>query len=61
MQLLMWIEYNGTIPQPTIFKPKPLWTGKQLFSLIIPNVNINKYGEKIKENWASSSDKNILI
>mmetsp|Transcript_19470 Transcript_19470/g.18592 ORF Transcript_19470/g.18592 Transcript_19470/m.18592 type:complete len:159 (-) Transcript_19470:3436-3912(-) len=61
MNLLMWIEYNGTIPPPTIIKPKPLWTGKQLFSLIVPNVNIKKFTEKVKTNWASSGDKNILI
>lgn len=65
MNLLMWIEYNGTIPQPTIIKPKPLWTGKQLFSLIIPNVNILKVGDKSKADnstvWHSAGDKNILI
>lgn len=37
MNLLMYLEdWDGTIPQPAILKPKPLWTGKQLFSLIIP-------------------------
>jgi DNA-directed RNA polymerase II subunit RPB1 len=40
MQLLMWVNYDGTIPHPTIIKPKPLWTGKQIFSLIIPNINL---------------------
>lgn len=38
MQLPTW---NGKVPQPAILKPKPLWTGKQLFSLIIPGtVNV---------------------
>lgn len=37
MNLLMHLErWNGRLPQPAILKPKPLWTGKQLFSLIIP-------------------------
>jgi len=37
MNLLMYLEeWDGTIPQPAILKPKPLWTGKQLFSMIIP-------------------------
>jgi DNA-directed RNA polymerase II subunit RPB1 len=37
MNLLMWLpSWNGVVPQPAILKPKPLWTGKQLFSLIIP-------------------------
>lgn len=37
MDLLMHLpKWDGKIPQPAIIKPKPLWTGKQLFSLIIP-------------------------
>lgn len=38
----MWIfDWDGKIPQPAILKPKPLWTGKQIFSMIIPgNVNM---------------------
>lgn len=42
MNLLMWLpSWDGKMPQPAILNPKPLWTGKQLFSLIIPgNVNL---------------------
>lgn len=37
MNVLMWWEdFDGKIPAPTILKPRPLWTGKQIFSLIIP-------------------------
>ena len=37
MNLLMYLPtWDGRIPQPAILKPKPLWTGKQIFSLIIP-------------------------
>jgi len=37
MDLLMALpSWDGKIPQPAIMKPKPLWTGKQVFSLIIP-------------------------
>ena len=37
MSLLMHLpSWNGHMPQPAIIKPKALWTGKQLFSLIIP-------------------------
>ena len=37
MTMLMYLPtWNGRMPQPAILKPKPLWTGKQLFSLIIP-------------------------
>ncbi|KFD52478.1 hypothetical protein M513_06675 [Trichuris suis] len=40
--LLMHLpSWNGRVPQPAILKPHPFWTGKQLFSLIIPgNVNL---------------------
>ncbi|KAJ7351029.1 DNA-directed RNA polymerase II subunit RPB1 [Desmophyllum pertusum] len=42
MNLMMWIpDWDGKIIQPAILKPKPLWTGKQIFSMIIPgNVNM---------------------
>ncbi|KAH9322462.1 hypothetical protein KI387_017101, partial [Taxus chinensis] len=37
MNILMWWEdFDGKIPAPTILKPRPLWTGKQVFNLIIP-------------------------
>lgn len=30
MNILMWLEdWDGRVPQPTILKPSPLWTGKQ--------------------------------
>ncbi|EEB13940.1 predicted protein [Pediculus humanus corporis] len=42
MNILMFLPiWDGKMPQPAILKPKPLWTGKQVFSLIIPgNVNM---------------------
>ena len=42
MNLLMWLpSWDGKMPQPAILKPKSLWTGKQMFSLIIPgSVNL---------------------
>eukprot|EP00850_Spirogloea_muscicola_P018640 SM000173S03009 [mRNA] locus=s173:142606:150701:- [translate_table: standard] len=37
MNILMWWEdFEGKVPTPAILKPRPLWTGKQVFSLIIP-------------------------
>jgi DNA-directed RNA polymerase II subunit RPB1 len=33
MNILMNIqEWDGTVPAPTILKPEPLWTGKQVGS-----------------------------
>jgi len=40
MQLIMWIDndrWDGELPMPAIFRPEPLWTGKQIMSMIIPN------------------------
>eukprot|EP01035_Chromulina_nebulosa_P019444 gene19444-25324_t len=40
LNALLWIAtWNGDVPKPAIMKPKPLWTGKQLFSLICPKIN----------------------
>lgn len=40
MNLVMWISsFNDIIPIPAILKPKVLWTGKQIFSLFLPDVN----------------------
>ena len=37
MTLLMYLPtWDGRMPQPAILRPKPLWTGKQIFSVIIP-------------------------
>ena len=38
MNLVMWIsDIDINLPEPAILKPVPLWTGKQIFSLILPN------------------------
>lgn len=37
MNLLMWLPvWDGQLPIPAILKPKRMWTGKQLLSMIIP-------------------------
>lgn len=64
MNLLMWVEdFDGNLPQPTIYKPKPLWTGKQLMTLIIPDVNLTKSRGEDGEGLASmtTQDNRILI
>ncbi|KAJ8073227.1 DNA-directed RNA polymerase II core subunit rpo21 [Marasmius tenuissimus] len=34
--ILLWVpEWDGIVPIPAILKPKPLWTGKQILSLVI--------------------------
>jgi DNA-directed RNA polymerase II subunit RPB1 len=50
----MWIpEYSAggqivTLPTPAILKPKALWSGKQLFSMIIPRINLARLKTKDK-------------
>ena len=40
MNALMHVEnWDGRIPQPAVLHPQPLWTGKQLFSLVLPAVD----------------------
>ena len=39
--ILLWVpDWDGSIPTPAIIKPKPLWTGKQIFNVLMrPNKN----------------------
>ena len=42
--LMWWEDFDGKIPCPAILKPRPLWTGKQVFSLFIPRqVNLIRF------------------
>eukprot|EP01018_Ginkgo_biloba_P010814 Gb_06029 [translate_table: standard] len=42
--LLWWEDFDGKVPSPTILKPRPIWTGKQVFNLIIPKqINLIRY------------------
>ncbi|CAF4361552.1 unnamed protein product [Rotaria sp. Silwood2] len=70
MNLLMHLSsWNGHIPQATILKPKPLWTGKQLFSLILPReincIRTNSQHSYDEDSgpykWISPSDTKVLI
>jgi len=61
----MWIpEYSAggqivTLPTPAILKPKALWSGKQLFSMIIPRINLARL--KTKDKTICHKDSNVLI
>lgn len=70
MTLLMFLPpWDGKVPIPAILKPRPLWTGKQLFSLIIPgNVNLilNHKTHPDEEDrgpykWITVGDTKVLI
>ena len=70
MNLLMFLPtWDGKIPMPCILKPIPLWTGKQLFSLIIPGHvslirNHSTHPDDEDEGpykWISPGDTKVLI
>lgn len=51
MNLVLWIkDFDGNLPVPAVLKPQPLWTGKQLFSLIIPKISLVKRRSNDKLN-----------
>ncbi|KAG5135211.1 hypothetical protein JHK82_026399 [Glycine max] len=54
MNILMWWEdFDGKVPAPTILKPEPLWTGKQVFNLIIPKqINLIRFS-----SWHSDDER----
>jgi DNA-directed RNA polymerase II subunit RPB1 len=58
MNLMMWIsDFDKEIPMPAILKPKPLWTGKQIFSLILPQINLIRYTSNHDEKTADTMNK----
>ncbi|KAK9843436.1 hypothetical protein WJX81_002541 [Elliptochloris bilobata] len=65
MNILMWLEdWDGRVPQPALLKPRPLWTGKQVFSLILPRVNVRRQAAWYKDGEQpdmSPTDAQVLI
>jgi len=52
MNIIMWLEdWDGKMPKPAILKPEPLWTGKQVFSMMLPKVNLLRTSA-----WARDAD-----
>ncbi|RKO94715.1 hypothetical protein BDK51DRAFT_25294, partial [Blyttiomyces helicus] len=44
MNMVLWIkDFDGILPQPAIMKPLPLWTGKQIISMILPRIDLYGY------------------
>jgi DNA-directed RNA polymerase, beta'' subunit/160 kD subunit len=67
MDLLMTLgeedfEFSASLPVPAILKPKPLWTGKQIFSLILPVIDLvrNHPDKPDEECSASREDEQIF-
>ncbi|KAF4690242.1 DNA-directed RNA polymerase II subunit RPB1, partial [Perkinsus olseni] len=70
MQLLMWLLPaswdGGNMPMPCILKPRPLWSGKQLFSMLLPKISLQKDAGIASKNrgddpWFSRSDCRVII
>jgi DNA-directed RNA polymerase II subunit RPB1 len=65
MNLLMWVpDWDGTIPQPAILKPIPLWTAKQIMSLIIPRINMTGFHSTHPDNEhtdISPGDTKVIV
>ena len=69
MNLLMHMPcWSGVMPTPCILKPKAMWSGKQLFSLIIPgNLNmIRTHSTHPDEDdgpyrWISPGDTKVCL
>jgi DNA-directed RNA polymerase II subunit RPB1 len=52
MNILMWLEnWDGKVPKPAILKPEPLWTGKQVFTMFVPDVSLLRTSA-----WAKDDD-----
>ena len=61
MEIESWADF---LPIPSILKPKELWTGKQLISMIFPKVNIKRTCLSHSENDFSPithRDSRVLI
>ena len=68
IQLLLCVPgWDGAVPQPAILKPKPMWTGKQIFSLLLPaSTNLKRDAAIARKNRNddpnfSRSDCKIII
>ncbi|KAF9977602.1 DNA-directed RNA polymerase II subunit rpb1 [Actinomortierella ambigua] len=66
MNLVMWVPgWEGFLPTPAILKPKPLWTGKQILSMVIPKgINCITYHSTHPDNEEtdiSPGDTKVIV
>mmetsp|Transcript_8390 Transcript_8390/g.18385 ORF Transcript_8390/g.18385 Transcript_8390/m.18385 type:complete len:1171 (-) Transcript_8390:1742-5254(-) len=71
MNLLMWVkDWDGRVPVPCILKPRQLWSGKQIVSMILPKINLSAKGndgpgvdenDKPKTNDLNNADHIVQI
>ncbi|KAJ7924363.1 hypothetical protein B0H13DRAFT_1978078 [Mycena leptocephala] len=59
---LDWNQWDGAVPIPAIVKPKPLWTGKQILSLVVPRgINITRGSDDKMNKSNPVFDDGIMI
>eukprot|EP00449_Zooxanthella_nutricula_P049003 CAMPEP_0198601680 /NCGR_PEP_ID=MMETSP1462-20131121/149819_1 /TAXON_ID=1333877 /ORGANISM="Brandtodinium nutriculum, Strain RCC3387" /LENGTH=1832 /DNA_ID=CAMNT_0044333415 /DNA_START=69 /DNA_END=5564 /DNA_ORIENTATION=+ len=69
MNILMWLPvWDGQLPIPAIIKPKELWTGKQIFSKLLPeNLDLKRdaaiasKNKKDDPDFAASDCKVVIL
>jgi len=64
MNIMMWVpDWDGIVPEPAILKPRPMWTGKQIFSMCLPKeVNMIKADDDSKPSqWNDYTDLSLQI
>ena len=65
MNLVMHLDnFSGRLPPPAILKPRPLWTGKQMQSLLLPPVNLTRFSNghpDDERDELSPGDTRVLI
>ena len=70
MNLVLWMTpWSGALPQPAIMKPTPgkpgkytpLWTGKQVMSLITPDINYKLGNDSAQSTACWSKDDCVII
>ena len=66
-QILSYVGYEGTLPEPTVSEPEPRWSGKDIFSLFLPDqfafvtkANICNHCAECKEE-ACEYDAYVLV
>ena len=65
MNLVMHLDtFSGHLPVPCILKPEPLWTGKQITSLLLPKVQLYRLANghpDDEEDELSAGDTRVVI
>ena len=61
MNVMMWVpDWDGVLPPPAIIKPRPMWTGKQIISLVIPT-GLNLLRVEKREGLSPLNDEGLLV